>query len=87
MDLFGWKDNNEDSTSARDTSLSGQVAQQWKLRMMARGTAVKEIAISRLRRLLARNQSISCPDVQIVDTVLCYEASRKKSTPRWRGPS
>ena len=55
--------------------------------MMAREAALKEIANSRLRRLLGFNKSITCADVKIGDTVLFYKARRKESAPRRRGPA
>ena len=53
MDFHGQKEKEEDLTSAQDTSTSGQLAQRSKLRIMAQDAALKEIAISRLRKLLA----------------------------------
>ena len=44
VDLFGWKEKDEDPLFAQVTSLSGQFAQQWKLRMMAQEEALKEVA-------------------------------------------
>ena len=52
-DLYRWGDNGGDLLRAQDTSVSGQFAQQWKLRMMAQEAALKEVANSKLRRLLA----------------------------------
>ena len=54
--------------------------------MMAQEAALKEIANSGLRRLLAFNKSPTCPDVKIGDTALSYMAQKKKCTPRRRGP-
>ena len=56
-ELVGWGDKNEDQTFARDTSLSGQFAQQWKLRVMAQEAALKEIADRRFRRLMTFNKA------------------------------
>ena len=86
VDLYGWEDADEDLTFAHVTSLSGQFAQQWKLRMMAQEATLKEITNSRLRRLLAFNKSFTCTDVKTGDTVLFSNAKRKKSAPRRRGP-
>ena len=84
--LFGWEDRDEDLAVARDTSFSGQFAQRWKLRMMAQGAALKGIANSRLRRLLARNGPFPCGNVEIGDTAPFYEGRSQGSATRWRGP-
>ena len=54
VDLFGRDDRDEDLLFARGTSLSGQFAQKWKLRMMAPDAALKKVANGKLRWLLAR---------------------------------
>ena len=51
---------------------------------MAPEEALKEVAASMLRRLLAYSKSVKCTDVQIGDAVPFYEAMRRKSPPRWR---
>ena len=48
---------------------------------------MKEIANSKLRRLLARNKTLDCVDIKVGGSVLFYEAPQKKSNPRWRGPA
>ena len=55
VDLFGWEDVDEDLLFAQDTALAGQFVQQWKLRMRAHEATLKQVANSKLRRLLARN--------------------------------
>ena len=55
--------------------------------MMAQEAALKEIANSRLRRLLAYNKSFTCADVKIGDTVRLYKAQSKESTPGRMGPA
>ena len=87
MDLYGWIDSDEDLLFAQDTSISGQFAQQWQLRIRAQEAALKEIANSKLRRLLAYNETFDCVDIKVGDTVLFYKAPHKKSNPRWRGPA
>ena len=72
---------------AQDTSISGQFVQQWKLRMKAQEAAMKEIANSKLRRLLAYNKTFECTDIKMGDTVLFYKSPHRKSHPRWRGPA
>ena len=85
-DLVGWEDKDEDLAAARATSFSGQFAQRWKLRMTARGAALKGIVNSRLRRLLARNGPFSCGDVEIGDTAPFYKGRSQESATQWRGP-
>ena len=64
MDLYGWGDSEDDLLFAQDTSISGQFAQQWQLRIRAQEAAPKEIANSKLRRLLAHNKTFDCVDVK-----------------------
>ena len=87
VDLYGWEGQDEDLAFAQGTSLSGQLVQQWELRMMAQEAALEEIAASGVRRSLAFKKPCTCTDVEIGDTVLSYEAQRKKSTPRREGPA
>ena len=87
VDFFGWGDGDEDLLFAQDTSLAGQSVQQRKLRMRGQEATLKEVANSKLRRLLARNKTFNCADVDIGDMVLCYKAQNRKSLPRWRGPA
>ena len=51
---------------------------------MAREAALKEVANSRLRRLLAFNKSCAGVDVKIGDAGLFYKAQNQESAP-WRG--
>ena len=62
-DNFGWGEEDEDLLYAQDTSLSGQFAAQWKLRMLAQKAALKEIANGKLRRILAFKNSLDSVDV------------------------
>ena len=55
--------------------------------MLAQEAALKEIANSKLRRILAFNNSIDSADVEVGDEVLFYKAPPRKSAPRWRGPA
>ena len=71
---------------AQGPLLSVQFVQQWKLRMMAQGAALKEVANSKLRRPLAYNESSKCTDARIGDAALLRKAVNRKSTPQWRGP-
>ena len=79
-DNFGWGDEDEDLLFAQDTSLSGQFVANWKLRMLAQEAALKEIANSKLRRILAFNNSFESVDVKVGDEVLFYKAPTKKKT-------
>ena len=85
-DNFGWGDEDADLLFERDTSLSGQFVARRKLRMMAREAALKEIANSKLRRILAFNDSFKSAGVRLGGEVLFYRAPSRKSAPRWRGP-
>ena len=77
-DNFGWGDEDED-LFAQDTSLSGQFVAQWKLRMMAQEAALREIANSKLRRILAFNNSFGSADVRVGGEVLFYKALSGKA--------
>ena len=55
--------------------------------MMAQEAALKEVANSKLRCLLAYNKSFNCTDVAIGDSVLLHETVTRKSTPSWHGPA
>ena len=68
-DLFGKEDDDEGALLSQDTSLSGQVAQQWKRRARAQEAALKEAANSKFRRLLAYNKSFNCAETAIGDPV------------------
>ena len=52
-ELFRWEDKGEGLMFSQDTSATGQFAQRWMLRMRAQEASHKEIANSKLRRLLA----------------------------------
>ena len=56
----------------RHAALPGQLVRQWEPRMMAQEAGSKEVAISKLRQLLAYTKSSKCTDVQIGDTALFY---------------
>ena len=85
VDLYGWGDSEDDLLFAQDTSASGQFVQQWKLRMMAQEAALKEVANSKLRRLLAQTKTLNYTEIKVGDSVLFYKASHQKSQPRWGG--
>ena len=77
--LYGLGDDAEDLLFAHDAPLSGQFAKQWKLRVMAQGVALKEIAKAALRRLLAYKKSSSYTDLEVGESVLFYKASDRES--------
>ena len=87
MDLYGWDDSDADLLFAQDTSISGQFVHQWQLRIRAQEAALKDIANSKLRRLLAYNKTFDSVDIKVGGEVLFYKAPQKKSNPRWRGPA
>ena len=87
IDLYGWEDSEEDLLFAQDTSVAGQFVNQWKLRMRAQEATLKEVANSKLRRILAHNQTFNSSDVKVGDMVIFYKAQNRKSSPRWRGPA
>ena len=72
VDLFVRDDKDGDLPSAQDTPLWGQFTNQQKLRMMAQAAALKEVAYSKLRRLLAYDASLNSSDVKIGDPLLLY---------------
>ena len=72
---------------AQGASLSGQFAQQSKLRMMAQETASKEVASSELRRQPAYSKSPNCADATTGGAALFYKSARKRSAPRRGGPA
>ena len=51
VELFGCGAKDEALLSEPDTSISGWIEQQWKLRIMARGASLEEVADSKLRSL------------------------------------
>ena len=67
--------------------MSGQLAQQCKLRITSQGGVLKEVANSKLRGLSAYDKSFKCTDVRIGNTPLSYEAVFREGAPRWRGPA
>ena len=69
-DLFGWDDSDEDLSFAQDTSLARQFVNQWKLRMRAQEATLREVANSKLRRILAHNHKFTCTEVAVGDMVL-----------------
>ena len=87
VDNFGWGDGDGDLLFAQDTSPSGQSGAQWKPRTMAQEAALRGIAKSKLRRILAFNNSFRSAGARVGDEVLFYEAPSRKSAPRWRGPA
>ena len=85
-DLFGWGDKDEGLLFAQDTSPSGQFAQQWELRVMAREAASEGPTNGKLRRLPAYNKSCDRADARLGDSSLRYKSANKKSAPRRPGP-
>ena len=61
--------------------------QQWKLRMPTQAAAPKDVANSKLRRLLVYRKPFNCTVAQVGDSLLSYRALSRRSPPRWRGPA
>ena len=55
--------------------------------MVAQDAALLEVAKSKRRRLLTRNKSLNCTDVNIGDAVLFYAAADRQRAPKSRGPA
>ena len=55
--------------------------------MVAQEAALKEVAISKLRRSLAYNKSVKRADVQIGGATLSHKAMNREGAPRRRGPA
>ena len=55
--------------------------------MTAREAALKDIANSILRRLLAFYKSFTCADAKVGDAALFFEAQSKRTNPRRRRPA
>ena len=55
--------------------------------MRAQEAALKKVTSSKLRRLLERNKTFNCAEIDVGDMVLFYKAQNKKSLPRRRGPA
>ena len=85
-DLFGWEVTESNLMFAQDTSLAGQFAQQRKLRMRARGAALKQVGNGKLRRLLQK-KTFNCADTNPGGSALFYKAQDRESLPQWRGPA
>ena len=55
--------------------------------MMAQEDALKEVANSELRRVLAYNNAFNCTDFSIGYSALFFETVNRRSTPRCCGPA
>ena len=86
-DMYSGQDGGDDPPLAHDVSISGQFARLWKPRAMAQEAALEEIASSRSRILLSRNQSFDCADVELRESVIFFEAASRQSAPRRQGPA
>lgn len=87
VDPYGWDGQVRDLLFAQGASVSGQLAQQLGLRTMAQAAAPKEVANSKLRRLLADNKPLNYANVDIGGSVLFSKAQNPKSQPTWREPA
>ena len=61
----GYSTYREKKPSARDASLAGEFAQQWKLRMLAQGATLRGAADGKMRRLSAISRPPNFTDVEI----------------------
>ena len=52
--------------------------------MVAQGASLREVASSKVRRLLSRGTSLGCADG---DSALFYKTANGRSAPRWRRPA
>ena len=86
-DVFGWDGRDKNLTFTQDTPPSGQFVRQWKLRMRAQGAGFREVANSKLRRLLAHSKSFYFTDGAAGGPVLFPKTQNRKSFPRMRGPA
>ena len=55
--------------------------------MRAQEAALKQVADSKLRRLLAYNKSFNCTGINVGDSVLFYKKQNRKRSRRRRGPA
>ena len=60
--FFLWLGGDSDFEFAQDTSISGQVARQWKLGTASQKAGLEEIKNMELRLPPAHNQSVERPD-------------------------
>ena len=72
---------------AQGTSLAGQLDHQWAPRFRPQEAALKEVAITKLRRHLVYDKSSNCTDIALGDLVLFFRVQNRKSLPCWRGPA
>ena len=82
MGLFGSGVKDGALLLAQEISLSGQFAQRYKLRVMAKEEALKEEAENKLERLLAYKRSFNCTDARIGFTIFFYKAVNRRGAPR-----
>ena len=55
--------------------------------MRAQEATLEGVAESKRRRLLARDKTPNCAEIDVGDMALFYKAQNMKSLPRWRGPA
>ena len=79
VDSFGWDGGEEDLTFAEDIPLAGQFVQQWKLRVRAQEATMREIARSKLRRLLAHSKTFNCEEIDVRVMAPSYKARNRKT--------
>ena len=72
---------------AQGASASGQFAQKWGLRLMAQGATQREMANSKLRRLLARKKTLQITEIAMGGSAIFYEQIGRVRVPKWRSPA
>ena len=86
-DLFMRQDGDSRQDFVQDTFTSARFGRQLKVRELAQAAPTKKVAISKLRRPLARHKTFGRADVQADDSVTLYKLIRRESAPGRRGPA
>lgn len=71
----------------KNTSASGQFAQQWKLKEKAREATLEKTANNKLRRGVAPRKTFQRAEIAPGGSVICYERIGRGIAPEWRGPA
>ena len=86
-DLCMRRDDDSDLEFAQNATISGQFPLRWELVATANEAARKEIAESRLRRLLDHNRSLGRAGVLAADAVSHHKMVGRRGAPKWRRPA
>ena len=71
--LYSWQDTDADLDFEQHASISSQITPKWKLRVMAREATSREMATSKLRRILDRNRTRERTGLVIGDSMILYD--------------